>query len=129
MSELKSYTDLHKTLVSFLDELIDMFPKEGDFVALRIMIKDQIPVTSIVSHFRNSMLPERENIRNRDVSFFDKNVLFPPQLGESQTKKFRTLFFNLDSEDQQVIWKWLDAFVVLTEKCSEKYYIFFIKKI
>jgi hypothetical protein len=118
MSELKSYTDLHKTIVSFFDELIDMFPKEGDFVALRIMIKDQIPLTSIVKHFRNSILPERENIRNRDVSFFDKNVLFPPHLGEAQSKKFKALFFNLDKENQQAIWKWLDAFVILTEKCS-----------
>lgn len=118
MSELKSYTDLHKTLVSFLDELIDMFPKEGDFVALRIMIKDQIPVTTIVNHFRKSLLPERENVRKRDTSFFEKNVLFPSQLGDSQTKKFRNLFFNLDKEDQQAIWKWLDAFVLLTEKCQ-----------
>jgi hypothetical protein len=118
MSELKSYTDLHKTLVAFLDELIDMFPKEGDFVALRIMIKDQIPVTSIVNHFRGVLLPEKESVKQRDVSFFNKNILFPSQLGDSQTKKFKALFFNLDKEDQQAIWKWMDAFVALTEKCQ-----------
>lgn len=117
MSELKSYTDLHKTLVAFLDELVDMFPKEGDFVALRIMIKDQVPVTSIVNHFKKSLIPEKEVIEKRDTKFFDKNVLFK-SFGDSQFQKFRRLFFSLDADDQEAIWKWLDAFVVLTEKCS-----------
>ena len=114
--ELKSYSDLHKTLVAFFDELVDMFPKEGDFVMLRIMIKDRVPVTSIVNHFSKSLLPEKEAIKNRENSFFDKNILFI-HVGDKQAQKFRKLFLNLDNEDQQAIWKWLDAFVALTEKC------------
>jgi len=116
MSDLKSYSNLHSTLVSFFDELVDMFPKEGDFVALRIMIKDQIPVTQIVNHFKSNLLPEKEVIKSRNKKFFDKNVLFT-QVGESQAQKFKKLFNGLDSEDQESIWKWLDAFVLLTEKC------------
>ncbi len=116
MSDLKSYTDLHKTIVSFFDELVEMFPNEGDFVALRIMIKDQVPVTQIVNHFKKSLLPEKENIRQRNRAFFDKNVLFT-SVGESQYQKFRSLFLGLDKDDQDAIWKWLDAFVALTEKC------------
>lgn len=115
-ADLKSYTDLHNTLVAFFDELVDMFPKEGEFVALRIMLKDQVPVTQIVKHFQRSLLPEKESIKNRDKSFFDKNILFI-HVGDSQAQKFRRLFLNLDNEDQQAIWKWLDAFVALTEKC------------
>lgn len=116
MSDLKSYSNLHNTLVSFFDELVDMFPKEGDFVALRIMIKDQIPVTQIVSHFKSALLPEKALIQSRNKAFFDKNVLFT-QVGEAQAQKFKRLFNGLDSEDQESIWKWLDAFVLLTEKC------------
>jgi len=116
MNDLKSYTNLHNTLVSFLDELVDMFPKEGDFIALRIMIKDQIPVTQIVKHFKSTLLPESELIKNRNKVFFDKNILFT-HVGESQSKKFKRLFYALDSEDQESIWKWFDAFVLLTEKC------------
>lgn len=116
MSDLKSYSNLHSTLVSFFDELVDMFPKEGDFVALRIMIKDQIPVTQIVKHFKSTLLPEKELIQSRNKAFFDKNVLFS-YIGEAQSQKFKRLFMALDSEDQENIWKWLDAFVLLTEKC------------
>jgi hypothetical protein len=93
-----------------------MFPKEGDFVALRIMIKDQIPVTQIVNHFKSSLLPEKKSIKERNKAFFDKNVLFT-QVGEAQSQKFKKLFNGLDEEDQESIWKWLDAFVMLTEKC------------
>jgi hypothetical protein len=116
-SDLKSYNDLHKTLVAFFDELVDMFPKEGDFVLLRIMLKDQVPVTQIVNHFKRALLPEKDLIKNRDKSFFDKNVLFI-HVGDSQAQKFRRLFHNMDTEDQDAIWRWLDAFVSLTEKCS-----------
>jgi hypothetical protein len=116
MSELKSYTDLHKTIVAFLDEIIDMFPKEGDFVALRIMVNDRFPVTSIVKHFQKSILPEKELIRKRDKSFFYKNTLFVP-FGDVRSKKLQNIFHNMDEEDRTVIWRWFDAFVTLTEKC------------
>jgi hypothetical protein len=114
--QLKSYSDLHKTLISFFDELVDMFPKQGNFVALRIMLKDQVPVTQIVNHFKKALLPEKELIKNRDKAFFDKNVLFV-HVGDAQAQQFRKLFLGLDDEDQKAIWKWLDAFIVLTEKC------------
>jgi hypothetical protein len=116
MSDFTSYSNLHNTIVSFFDELVDMFPKEGDFVALRIMIKDQIPVTQLVKHFKSTLLPEKELVKTRNKTFFDKNVLFT-YVGEAHSQKFKKLFHGLDDEDQESIWKWLDAFVMLTEKC------------
>lgn len=116
-AEIKASQDLHRTLVAFFDELIEMFSEEGQFVALRIMIKDQIPVTAIRRHFVKNLIPEKEVIRTRDKGFFDRNVLFS-QLGQAQCDNFRRLFLGLDQENQNAIWKWLDAFVVLTEKCA-----------
>jgi|Laugresu1bdmlbsd_1035121.scaffolds.fasta_scaffold27112_3 hypothetical protein len=117
--DLKAYSDLQKTLISFFDELIDMFPKEGDFVALRILIKDRAPITEVATKFKDSLLPQRGKIQSRDKSFFDDNVLFS-YVGEQQARNFKRLFLTLDSEDQAAIWKWMDAFVVLTEKCFAK---------
>lgn len=114
---LKPLQDLHRTLVAFLDELIEMFQEEGQFIALRIMIKDQIPISTIHRHFVNKLLPEKEVIRTRNKVFFDKNVLFA-QLGQSQAENFKRLFLGLDEENQNAIWRWLDAFVLLTEKCA-----------
>ena len=112
---IKALGDLQKTLVSFFDELIEMFPKEGTFVAIRIMIKDRIPITTISEHFVKNLLPEKETIKNRNTIFFDRNPLLS-SLGDSHTENFKRLFFSLDDEDKKVIWKWIDAFVSLTEK-------------
>ena len=114
-SNLEALSDLQKILVSFFDELIDMFGQEGDFFALRIMIKDQIPITTIQKLFVNGLLPEKELIANRNKVFLDRNVLFS-QMGEEKSNNFKRLFLGLDSDDQEMIWKWLDAFVILTEK-------------
>jgi hypothetical protein len=115
-ASIKALQDLQKTIVAFMDDLIEIFQEEGQFVALRIMVKDQIPITTIHRHFVNRLLPEKETIRVRNPSFFDRNVLFV-QLGDDQAEKFRRLFLSLDKENQDVIWRWFDAFVILTEKC------------
>lgn len=114
---MKPFADLQRALVSFLDELIEMFPEEGQFVAFRIMIKDQVPITTIQSHFQNQLLPEKQVIVNRDKSFFDKGILFAP-LGQGQSEVLRRLFYSMDSEDQKAIWRWMDVLVALTEKCA-----------
>lgn len=113
--KIKALGDLQKTLVSFFDELIEMFPKEGSFVAIRIMIKDRIPITTISEHFVKNLIPEKEVVKARDTVFFDRNPLVSA-LGDSHAQNFKKLFFSLDTEDQKVIWKWIDAFLILTEK-------------
>lgn len=113
---IKSLQDLKKTLVAFFDELIEMFRDEGQFVAFRIMIKDQIPITTIYKLFRDKMWNERERIKGRDVSFFKDNVLFS-QLGPEHSENFCRLFHSLDDENKKVIWKWFDAFIILTNRC------------
>ena len=115
-SNLKHITNLQQSIVAFFDELIDMFPNEGDFVMVRFMIKDRIPATQLVEHFTKNLLPEKEVIKARKFSFFDKNVLLS-QLGQEKGENFKKLVLSLDKEDMSVIWKWLDAFCILTEKC------------
>lgn len=114
--KIKAFSDLQKTLVSFFDELIEMFPTEGNFVMIRIMIKDRIPVTTIAEHFTKNLLPEKQTVQNRDNCFFDRNPLLS-SLGDSHTENFKKLFFSLPEDDRQIIWKWVDAFINLTEKC------------
>ena len=42
MSELHVLQEFKNGLISFVDELIDQFPKEGDLIMIRIFLKDQI---------------------------------------------------------------------------------------
>jgi hypothetical protein len=109
--------DLKKNLVSFFDELIDMFPSNSEFLSIKILIKDRAPITEIMSYFVTNVLPEKELIKNRsDSIFMEKNVLFS-LLGPASTNMFKTLWKEqLDKDDKNAIWKWIDMFVFLAEK-------------
>jgi gluconate kinase len=105
----------HKCLVLFFDELIDMFPNEKEFIILRILVKDQIPSTQIMSYFVYVHNNEEiiTSIQKRDDQFFLKNILFSKF---SKSEIFKNLWENnLDQENKDMIWKWVDAFMKMTK--------------
>ena len=102
----------HKCLVLFFDELIDMFPNEKEFIILRILVKDQIPSTQIMSYLHNNE-EIITSIQKRDDQFFLKNILFSKF---SKSEIFKNLWENnLDQENKDMIWKWVDAFMKMTK--------------
>lgn len=111
--------DFHKSLVTFFDELIDMFPNVAEFITLRILLKDQIPIIVVMDYFVQHIIPEKEFIatRNNDV-FTVKNLLFKSLgLPQDKTDFFKTIWEKqLDPEDKTVIWKWLDLFLHFADK-------------
>ncbi len=128
-SDIKAYNLLKSSLVQFFDELIEMFPKQGDFVAFRIMIKDRIPVTEVVSHFKNSLLPEKEKIKAKTNPSYqfngDRSKISLSQIMNNlfasigvSANTFSGILSNLDSDTEDAMWKWLNVFVTLTEKCN-----------
>jgi hypothetical protein len=46
MSEVLILQEFKNNLISFFDELIDLFPTEPDLVIIRIFLKDQIALNS-----------------------------------------------------------------------------------
>jgi len=122
-SSVKTLNLLKTSLVGFFDELIEMFPKQGDFVAFRIMIKDRIPVTEVVTHFSKTLLPQKSVIKSKtsgkpvNVSLVQVMSSLFNGIGIS-SNTFEGLLKNLDSETEEAMWRWLDVFVTLTEKCQ-----------
>jgi hypothetical protein len=109
--------DFQKSLVTFFDILADMFPKEADFIMIRIMVRDQVPIIEVMNFFISNILPEKDTIAKRSDSFFlgEKNVLF--SIGPFKSNNFKKLWeSDLDSEEKKLVWTWLDTFVYLTEK-------------
>jgi len=110
-------------LVNFLDEIIEQFPMESDFVLIRMFIKDQIPVHDVLGRFIKEILPLKEYVKNRDETFFlDNQILYTG--GNINTEKidhFKKLWKSnsLDKEDKETIWRWMDCFI----KISNKYFI------
>jgi len=112
-------------LVKFLDELIEQFPMEPDFVLIRIFIKDQIPVCHIIGRFIRDLLPFKEQVRLRDQSFFIENTILYTggNLAENKINHFKELWLSdkLDENDRDVIWSWMDLFIRLADSYLHKF--------
>jgi hypothetical protein len=126
------------SLISFIDELIVMFPNESDFIIGRIFINDQVPIEDIINAFsekiyeNNNLL--KKMIKERDESFFLKNNVFsflgdrfkdtPLSLDtiEEKVNKFKDIWLSdtLEESDKITMWKWVDIFVILADRFNNK---------
>ena len=126
------------SLISFIDELIVMFPNESDFIIARIFINDQVPIEDIINAFsekiydNNNLL--KKMIKERDESFFLKNNVFsyfgdnkfkdilPLDIIENKVNKFKDIWLSdtLEESDKITMWKWVDIFVILADRFNNK---------
>jgi hypothetical protein len=121
MSELELLTHLKTHLVSFLDELIESFPSEPDFVIFRIFIKDQIPIEEIMKYITLKLCPLQDMIKARNEEFIlNHNVLFEKfdEKKSSKVNYFKRLWTsgNLTKDDKEALWRWLALFVRIGNK-------------
>ena len=113
-------------LVNFFDELINQFPSEGDLVVIRLFLSNQIPIRDVMNHFNYQLNKENKlfktMIKNRDEQFFLENNLFDLK-GSKRDKMshFKRLWRSgvLDDEDKEVMWRWVDSFVYLSDKYTK----------
>jgi hypothetical protein len=114
LEQKKLLEKFQKSLVSFFDELVEMFPNEKDFILIRILVKDQIPSTQIMTYFEMVMMNKEivASIENRDDTFILSNVLFSKI---SKSDVFKNLWEKrLDNDDKELIWSWVDSFKTMT---------------
>lgn len=115
-------------LVQFLDELIEQFPNEPNFVIMRIFVKDQVPVDVVMGRFIRDVLPYRKQAQERDFKFFIEHpFLFlsdedMDNVGDD-FNYFAKLWQSdvLDETDRNVIWSWLDIFMEFGHKYYTQY--------
>ena len=124
-NKLKLLNEFRTQLVSFLDELIDQFPMEGDFVLIRMFIKDQIPVTDILGRFNRDLLPLKKEVKDRNEKFFlDNTILYTGgKIQSSKIDHFKNLWLSdkLDKSDRETIWDWMDLFMKIGETYENRF--------
>jgi hypothetical protein len=126
MSEILILKEFKKNLISFVDELIDQFPSEGDLVILRIYFSDQCEIKQVMESFTQYLNRDdniiKKNIEERNDSFFlNHNTLFENVVDKSKIIHFKKIWRSpqLDQEDKEIIWKWIDSFVFLSDKYTK----------
>ena len=112
-------------LVNFLDEIIEQFPRECDFVLIRMFIKDQLPVGDIMGRFIRDILPLHEYVKNRDDGFFLNNsILYTGgNINLEKVDHFKEIWSSdkLDEEDRNIIWQWMECLFTISQKYKQKF--------
>ena len=123
-SELELLIQLKTQLVNFLDELIETFPSEPDFVIFRIFINDQIPILDIMLYIIDELCPLYDMVKEKNEAFFlEHNILFAKfdEKKSEQVNRFKRIWKSgtLDQEDKDVIWSWFNSIIYLGNKFTE----------
>ena len=124
MSETQILIQFKNSLVSFIDELIEAFPQEPDLIILRIFLKDQVPVQDVMNKFIHTINKDdqqiKKDIEQRNETVFLKNDIFEA-ISKSKSINFSKLWRSnsLDDEERKIIWKWIDSFILLSERYAK----------
>ena len=117
-------TDFKRNIISFIDALIYQFPKEGDLVIVRIVLKDMAKPIDIMNNFISKILPLKDVINTRDDSFFlnsESAASLFSEFDKGKVNHFKRIWKSseLDAEDRNIIWTWFNAFIKLAERYQE----------
>lgn len=110
-------------LSNFFDELIAQFPSEGDLIVIRLFLTNQMPIQDIMNIFMTKLNDNNQEfkkmIKERDEVFFLEHDIFDV-ISKQKSGHFKKLWSSgqLDDEDKDIMWKWLDTFVYLSDKYS-----------
>jgi hypothetical protein len=115
MTTISILSDFKKSLIDFFDNLIELFPEEGQLLVYRISLKE-VPSQDIMIHFQQNIYPQRDLIKKRNEDFFTKVNLLG--MGGNENNYLRNIWLSPDLEegDKKSIWKWMDKFMNLVEK-------------
>jgi len=120
MSEIEILQELKKQLIIFFDELISQFPEEGDLIVMRLFLTNQIPIKDIMDNFILKINMDNQKLRNmiktRNETFFLEHDIFE-QLDQQKVSHFKRIWRsgNLDEDDKDTIWCWIDTFIKLAD--------------
>ena len=122
--EIDILTQLKTQMVTFLDELIETFPSEPDFVIFRIFVNDRLPIEDIMKYIVNNLCPMADMVKAKNEDFFLKNNILFSQLDENESSKvnhFKNIWSSkqVDKEDKEIIWRWFQSFIFLGNKYAE----------
>jgi hypothetical protein len=121
MSTTDFLLEFKKQLIAFFDELNEQFPQETDFLVIRIFIKDQMPIQTIMETFTYHMNKDEQSfkkmVKERNEKFFLEHDIFDT-FGKSKANHMKRIWQSgqLDDDDKITIWRWIDIFILLSDK-------------
>ena len=108
-------------LIQFFNELIELFPDDGDMIAVRILLDTQVPVEITMTKFAERILPVKNMIKNKDDKFFLSDTPIFNGINGDKVLKWKQIWNSpkLEPSDREAIWKWFNLFLSLAEMYCE----------
>ena len=104
-------------LLTFLDILIEQFPKERDFPLLKLGIKSRmVSVKDTLKEFTTVILPHKDMVINKDEEFFlskCSSLLTGTEVTTEEMDHFKKIWTSetLTEDDKENLWKWFKLFL------------------
>ena len=121
-TQLDMLVEFKTQFTAFFDELIAQFPREGDLVVMRLYIATQMDIMNTVNSLLHEMNTNngssRQAIKDHNDEYFIKYKISHETNNKYKLNHFKTLWRSggLDNEDKQVIWSWIDTFILMADK-------------
>ncbi len=116
MSKLDVLKEFKKSILQFIDELIEQFPQESDLKIIKIFIQNEVPVEIAINNFITYAIPLKEEIKSRNDDFFLNNSNIFNFLNNDKAFHMKNVWKTLDSDTKSVVWDWFDYLVNISEK-------------
>jgi hypothetical protein len=120
MSQIQLLSILKKELLAFVDELIELYPSEKDFLVIKFFLENQVPMVDVMNFLIEKILPIEHCIHSRDDKFFLENQVLFEQLRDKSTKVnyFKNMWTSdtVDNDDREMIWTWFEHFASIAKK-------------
>ena len=111
--------DLKDTILEFVEDLknyvLTSEEEKGDLMLVKFFFEKQAP-SRTMTHCIKHVLPNKSQIKNKNTSFFKKNLgsIFSG-LPSDRVSHYSTKFQHLDKEDKDTIFKYFDTIIGLCE--------------
>jgi hypothetical protein len=121
-TQLDMLIEFKTQFTTFFDELIAQFPREGDLVVMRLYIATQMDIANAVNTLLHEMNTNngtsRKAVKDRDEAYFINYNISPETNKLYKLHHFKTLWRSktLDNDDKQIIWSWIDTFILMADK-------------
>jgi hypothetical protein len=114
--------EFKNNLIAFIDELIDQFQREPDLIIARIYLKDQTDIKDVMEIFthninKNDQIIKKMLKERNEVYFLENNTIFE-NVDKTKLAYFKKIWRSpdLDKENKNIIWKWIDSFIFFSDK-------------
>lgn len=112
--------DLKQTVLDMLTDLSQVFTQdnEKDDLAIIMIFYKKLDLQRIMKYTIEKLLPHKEQIKNRDINFFDKNRYIFAGLPDKRVAHYRDAIFvdkRISIHDMNIIWDYFEAIITITD--------------